>query len=49
MNPKEVEQIYQHYSDMVFRVALIYMKNQDDAYDIVHNVFEKIFALYGRA
>ena len=42
LNPKEVEQIYQHYSDMVFRVALIYMKNQDDAYDIVHNVFEKM-------
>lgn len=42
MKPGEVGSLYERYSDMVFRTAVLYLKNQEDAYDIVHIVFEKL-------
>lgn len=42
MKPSEVGSLYEKYSDMVFRTAVLYLKNQEDAYDIVHIVFEKL-------
>lgn len=38
----EVGILYEKYSDIVFCTALMYLKNQEDAYDIVHNVYEKL-------
>lgn len=42
MKPGEVGSLYEKYCDMVFRTAVLYLKNQEDAYDIVHIVFEKL-------
>ena len=35
----EAERLFKKYSDMVYRVAALYMKNQHDAYDIVQDAF----------
>ncbi len=37
-----VQKSYQKYSDMVFRIAVLYMKNEQDAYDIIQEVFLKL-------
>ena len=36
-----IEELYDRYSDMLYRVALSMMKNQEDAEDVVQGVFEK--------
>ena len=37
-----VETLYQKYSDMVFRLGVVYMKGEQEAYDIVQEVFLKL-------
>lgn len=37
-----VEMLYQKYSDMVFRTGVIYLKSEQEAYDIVQEVFLKL-------
>ena len=37
-----VEKLYQKYSDMVFRVGVLYMRNEQESYDIVQDVFLKL-------
>lgn len=34
--------MYQKYSDMVFRVGVLYMRNEQESYDIVQDVFLKL-------
>ena len=34
-----VETLYEKYSDAVFRTAVIYLKSEQEAYDIVQEVF----------
>ena len=46
MKSDEVGILYEKYSDIVFCTALMYLKNQEDAYDIVHNVYEKLLRKY---
>lgn len=36
-----IQKLYHKYSDMVFRVGVLYMKNEQEAYDIVQEVFLK--------
>lgn len=38
---KEVTECYETYADTVYRVAYLYMKNMEDAEDIMQSVFEK--------
>lgn len=38
---KEITECYEKYADTVYRVAYLYMKNMDDAEDIMQSVFEK--------
>lgn len=38
---KEITECYEKYADTVYRVAYLYMKNMDDAEDMMQNVFEK--------
>lgn len=35
----DVEKLFEKYSDMVYRIGTLYMKNQHEAYDIVQDVF----------
>ena len=49
MNPfrdkaQEFEIAYELYADMLYRLALSYMKNREDAEDIVQEVFTKYFS-----
>ena len=37
-----VEMLFQKYSDMVFRTGVIYLKSEQEAYDIVQEVFLKL-------
>ncbi len=37
-----VEKLYQKYSDMVFRVGVLYMRNEQESYDIVQDLFLKL-------
>lgn len=37
-----VETLYEKYSDAVFRTAVIYLKSEQEAYDIVQEVFLKL-------
>lgn len=43
MENRQFEQAVQQYSDMVYRIAYSYLKNQEDAEDIYQNVFIKLF------
>ena len=40
---QEFETIYELYADMLYRLALSYMKQKEDAEDIVQDVFTKYF------
>ena len=48
MNPfknekREFETVYGLYADMLYRLSLSYMKNKEDAEDVVQEVFTKYF------
>ena len=49
-----IEDLYDRYATMLYRLALSMMKNNEDAEDVVQSVFEKIctpsaFVFYTRA
>lgn len=37
----DFESVYNKYSDMLYRIALLYLTSSDDAFDAVHDVFVK--------
>ena len=39
--PEHFEEVYDRYSDMIYRLALSYLNNNEDAQDVVHDVFIK--------
>lgn len=43
MERQEYEKIVYQYSDMVTRIAIVYVKNSDDAKDCYQNVFMKLY------
>ena len=45
---KAFETAYELYADMLYRLALSYMKNREDAEDIVQEVFAKYFTGFHR-
>ena len=44
MEESKYSQMVQTYSDMVYRIAFNYMKNQEDAEDVYQNVFMKLLS-----
>lgn len=45
-NGQEFENAYTLYADMLYRLALSYMKNREDAEDVVQEVFVKYFCRF---
>ena len=43
MDAEIFEEIYKKYFDMIYRIAFVYMKNEEDALDIVQDVFIKVW------
>lgn len=39
---EKVEKLYQAYSDTVYRIGILYMGNEQEAYDVVQDVFLKL-------
>lgn len=42
LSETEIQKIYETYKDLVFRIAMIRLMNEQDAYDVVQTVFLKI-------
>lgn len=42
LSETEIQRIYETYKDLVFRIAMIRLMNEQDAYDVVQTVFLKI-------
>ena len=36
---ERIQEIYNRNSDMVYRICYLYLKNEQDAYDVTHETF----------
>lgn len=45
MTKNEIEQIFKRHYAAMYRLAMLILRNEDDARDIVHDVFEALFSL----
>ena len=44
---EEITEIYERYSDTVYRIAFLYLKNRPEAEDALQNVFLKLMGYRG--
>ena len=43
MSTQKFEEKYQRYKNLLFRIAFTYVKNREDAEDILQEVFYKLY------